>query len=135
MARSAWTRPLTPTLSPRAGRGSARAVPAASTTPADPSPLLQLIRHLGEPRARAGLVLVLTGRAAHADGADGLVADHDRQAAAERDDVGEHALAHKPALGGALRPLGRGAAEGARRVGLAAGELGGVRRRAVAAQE
>ena len=93
---------------------------------------LQLIGDLGDAGARAGFLLGLAaGRAAQADAADGLLADHDRHAAAERNDIGQHPLALIGGLG-PLRP-GRGRApERARGIGLAAGELEIVRRAAVA---
>jgi hypothetical protein len=53
--------------------------------------LSQLIRHLGD--AGHGAFLVAFGtRSAHPHRADRLVADFDRNSAAERDDVGEFAL-------------------------------------------
>src|ERR1700726_1745768 len=96
---------------------------------------LQLVGHLGDAGYRAGLFLRLAADgAAQADGADGLLADVDRHATAERDAVRQRALA---LVGGfrALRPFGGGHPEGARRVGLAAGELDVVGARVVALEE
>src|SRR5580704_3792982 len=97
--------------------------------------LLQLIRHAGDTRHGASLVAA-GGRAAHPDGTDGLVADLDRHATPQRNDVFELALASElRARLGARSPIGRGAAEGARRVSLALRQLDIVRRRLVALQE
>src|SRR5262245_6959536 len=55
--------------------------------------LLQLILHLGNARLCAGLFLGLaTRRAAQAHGADRLITDHDRNSAAERNDIRQTAL-------------------------------------------
>src|SRR5215831_2339910 len=81
--------------------------------------LLELVRHLGDPGHGAFLV-AFRARAAHADRADGLVADLDRDAAAQRDDVGELPL--RGDLRRLRRPFGpfrAGAAEGARGIRLA----------------
>src|SRR5262245_19078763 len=85
---------------------------------------LELVGHLVEARRGADFVLVLTRRAAHADGADRVLTDLDGDAAAQRDHVRETSLPGQiRALGGALRPFHRAAAEGQSRIGLAAGEL------------
>ena len=70
-----------------------------------PSIRLQLIRHLGDAGLGAGFIAGLA-RAADADRPDGVVADVDRDAAAERDHVGELALGGEiGAFLGLLRPL------------------------------
>src|SRR6266487_2559179 len=85
--------------------------------------LLELIRHLVDARFGAALVAGLVV-AAHADAADRLVADLDRVAAAERNHVGELALAGVLLAGfGAVAPFQRGTAECASRVGLAPRQL------------
>ncbi len=87
--------------------------------------------------ARLGAILVAllaAGRSADADRADHLVADLDRHAAAERDHLRQAALAHEIGFA-ALGPFQRRPPEGSGRVGLAAGELGAVRWRAVAPQQ
>src|SRR3984957_13276174 len=97
--------------------------------------LLQLIGHLRDSRHGAGLVAG-RGRAADADGADGLVADLDRHATPQCNDVFELALAGElRARLGARSPIGRGAAKRARRIGLALRQLDIVRRRLVALEK
>src|SRR5437762_6002548 len=71
--------------------------------------LSQLIRHLGDAGLGAGLLLGLaTRRAAQANGTDRVFADHDRNAAAERNNVRKTTLPGDVAFGRALRPFGRG---------------------------
>src|SRR5437867_12901732 len=72
----------------------------------------------------AGLLHGLaTWRPAQADGADCLFTDHDRNPAAERNNVRKTALAGDIAFGGAFRPVGGGPPERQRCIGLAAGEF------------
>src|SRR5215467_14248525 len=94
--------------------------------------LLQLIGHLGDAGIAAGLFLRSTIRgAAETDAADRLVADLDRNAAMQRNDLGERSLAGNIGLG-ALAPIDGGATESARRIGLALGQLQIVRRGTIA---
>src|SRR5882724_8863622 len=94
--------------------------------------LLQLIRHLGDAGLAARLFLrPAIGGTAETDATDGLFADLDWNAALQRNDLGKAALALRLGLG-ALRPLDRRAPEGARRIGLALGQLEIVRRGSVA---
>src|SRR5262249_41698519 len=72
---------------------------------------------------------------AQTDGADCLFTDHDRNAAAERNDVRKTALAGDVAFGGAFRPVGGGPPERQRCIGLASGEFEIVRRRSVALEK
>src|SRR5438128_927190 len=68
--------------------------------------LLQLILHLRNARLCAGFLLRLAARrTAQADGADRIIADHDWNAAAERDDIRQTALSGDIAFGGPFRPL------------------------------
>src|SRR5579864_9831802 len=80
----------------------------------------KLIRYFGNASLGTGLLLRLSHRgSAQADAADCVLANVDRDAAAERNDVGKHPL---PGIGcfRELRPLGGGPPEGPRRIGLAA---------------
>src|SRR5258707_1130057 len=97
--------------------------------------LLELVGHLGETGFGAVLV-TLRARAADANRTDGVVADLHRYAAAQRDDIEQLALAGQfGGRAGPLRPFPGGTVEGARRVGLATGELDIVRRCPIALQE
>src|SRR2546425_983222 len=103
---------------------------------ARPRKLLQLVLHFGDARLGAGFLHGLaTWRPAQADGADCLFTDHDRNAAAERNNVRKTALAGDIAFGGAFRPVGGGPPERQRGVGLAAGGAEVVRRRSVALEK
>src|SRR5215510_5260274 len=106
-----------------AGARSSRS--SASRRSSAPTPRsLELVGNLGETRLGAELVLVLPRRSAHPDGADRLVTDLDRDAAAQRNDVSEAALAGEiRGAGRPLRPFHRGAAEGERGHGLAPRQL------------
>src|SRR5262245_36138713 len=96
--------------------------------------LLELVFHLGNASLGAGFFLLLPARrAAQADGADHVVADLDRNPAAQRNHFAEHALSGVHGLG-PLRPFGRGLAESPRRIGFAAREFDIVRRGIIALQ-
>src|SRR6266516_2682985 len=98
--------------------------------------LPQLILHFGDARLRAGFLLGLaTRRPAQADRADCLFTDHDRNPAAQRNDIAKTALAGYVSFGSAFRPVGRSAPECQRRVGLAAGEFEIVGRRSIALEK
>src|SRR5437867_7109841 len=115
---------------------AARYRACASRTAATMRKLLQLVLHFGDSRLGAGFLHGLaTWRPAQADRADCLFTDHDRNAAAERNDVRKTALAGDIAFGGAFRPVGGGPPERQRGVGLAAGEFEIVRRRSVALEK
>src|SRR5437667_10757593 len=89
--------------------------------PAVRTNLLQLVLHLGDARLCAGFLLGLaTRRPAQADGADCLITDHDRNPAAERNDIRQTALTGYVAFSGPFRPVGRGPPECESRIGLAA---------------
>src|SRR5688500_10470658 len=86
--------------------------------------LSQLIGDRRDPGLGAGVVLVLR-RAGAADAADRLFADHDRNAAPQRDDVLEVALRLRHGIvQGTLGPVHGGAPEHARRIGFPARHLG-----------
>src|ERR1700746_579302 len=90
--------------------------------------LLQLIGDPVDARLCAGLIAGLAV-SAHTDCPDRIVADVDRNSAAERDYLPKHGLAGSVHSGfGSLGPFQRWAAERARRVGFAASELQAVRR-------
>src|SRR2546421_8274909 len=93
--------------------------------------LLELILHLLDASLGAAFVACLIV-AADADAADRLVADLDRIAAAERNDIGKLPLAKDilPGLG-RIAPFERRTAERPGGVGLAPGELDAVRGGAV----
>src|SRR5262249_58014532 len=94
---------------------------AAVTLESAAALLLELVFHLGNASLGAGLLFGLATRcAAQADRPNRIFADHDRNSAAERNDVGKAALTGYVALSGSLRPLGRGAPERQRGIGLAA---------------
>src|SRR2546428_5659052 len=98
-----------------------------------PRKLLQLVLHFGDTRLGAGFLHGLaTWRPAQADGADCLFTDHNRNSAAERNNVRKTALAGDIAFGGTFRPVGGGPPERQRGVGLAAGALRIVRRHPLA---
>src|SRR5947208_13236002 len=98
--------------------------------------LPQLILHLGDAGLGAGFLLGLaTRRAAQADGTDRVFADHDRNAATERNDLRKTTLAGDVAFGRALRPFGGGSPERERSIGLAAGKLEIVRRGVIALEK
>src|SRR5579883_1421140 len=97
--------------------------------------LLELIGDLLNSGLCARLFLRLSAdRAAEADAADRFAAGIDRHPATERDHIREHPLSRIPGLG-VLRPLRRGLAERARRIGLAAGKLDIMRIGVVALEE
>src|SRR5437016_8047075 len=98
--------------------------------------LLQLIPHLGDAGLRAGFLHGLATRGpAQADRADCLFTDHDRNTAAERNDIRETALTGYVAFGGAFRPVGGSSPERQCRIGLAAGEFEIVGRRSIALEK
>jgi hypothetical protein len=66
------------------------------------------------------------GGSAQADAANCFIADFDRSAAGERNNIGKHPLPLKRCFG-TLRPLGGRASEGQRRIGFAAGQFEIVR--------
>src|SRR5262249_30847129 len=97
------------------------------------SSLLQLILHLGDTRLSAGFLLGLAARRpAQAHGSDRLITDHDRNPAAERNDIRKTALTGDVAFGGPFRPFGRRPPERQGCIGLPAGELKIVGRRSIA---
>src|SRR5437773_11537654 len=98
--------------------------------------LFQLILHLGDARLCAGFLLGLAARrATQTDGADRLITDHDRNPAAERNDIRKTALTGYVTFGRPFRPVGRGSPERQSRIGLAAGEFEIVGRRSIALQK
>src|SRR5882672_8697829 len=103
---------------------------------ADPKlALLELVGNFLDASLGARLVAGLVV-AADPDAADGVVADIDRIAAAQRNHLGELALTRVLLAGvGAVAPLQRRAAEGAGGVGLAAIELQAMRARIVGRNE
>src|SRR4029079_13585890 len=91
----------------------------------------QLIGHLGE-AGHGALLVAFAPRPADADRADRFLTDLDRNAAAQRDNIGQFTLPRERRhVARALPPFRRGAAEGARRVGLAARQFEIVRARLV----
>src|SRR6266571_1225913 len=90
----------------------------------DPAPgtnhrSLELIGHLLQPGLGAGFVLLLAWSAAHPDSTYGILADLDRNAAAERDHIGQASLPEQVgARRGALRPFHAWPAESDRGIGL-----------------
>src|SRR2546430_5657813 len=103
-----------------------------ASLPIVPAYLPQLIRHLGVAGfAPRPLLRTAIRSAAETDAADRLLADLDRNAPLQRNDLGEAALALRLGLG-ALRPLDGGPPERTCRIGLALGELDIVRRDPVA---
>ena len=92
-----------------------------------------MILDLLEPRHHAGLIDA--GRARHANAADHIVADLDRHATRNRDDVGERRLLAAHGLGcHALHEFGRRHAKCHRRVRLAARVLHRVRTGVIGAE-
>src|SRR5439155_11653829 len=82
--------------------------------------LLQLILNLRDAGFSAGFFLGLSVRsAAQPDGADRVITDHDRNSAAQRNDIAQAALSEDvTARLGTLRPLGRRSPERQRSVRL-----------------
>src|SRR6266850_3453392 len=99
--------------------------------------LLELRRDGGDARPSTGFVARLAaGGTRYANSADGLIADHDRHTAAERDDIRELPLAGQLRIPSrALCPFERRPAKGARRIGLAPSQLQIVRRGRVAVDD
>src|SRR5215831_10575657 len=86
--------------------------------------LFQLILDLCNAGLCAGFLLGLAARCpTQADGTDRVVANHDRNSSAERNDIRETALTGYVAFCRAFRPIGGSPPERQSRVGLAAGEL------------
>src|SRR5919197_1460497 len=80
--------------------------------------LPELVLDLVDARLGADLVLVAARGARHADRANRLFADHDRQCAARGRDIGEEELPGHWSLADILGELARGDADRARRIGL-----------------
>src|SRR5258706_2877887 len=66
--------------------------------------LFQLRSHLVDAGLGAGFVLVAARRAGNADGADGVIADHDRQRTLRGYEIGEEEI---PRIGIALDGVGK----------------------------
>src|SRR5712671_3288405 len=74
---------------PGAAIGNGAARDAAPTWSSQKLSLFQLVRHLVDAGLGASFVLVAARRPGNPDGADGVLADLDRQCALRRGDVGE----------------------------------------------
>src|SRR5258705_1513436 len=77
------------------------------------SVLFELVGDLVEPGLGAGLILVAAGRTRHADRADDVLADLDRQPAGGGADAGQPERGARRIVLLPLRELARGRAEGA----------------------
>src|SRR5688572_12135882 len=95
--------------------------------PPMPDALLELILDLVDPGLDAGLVLLAARAARCAGRTDHVVADLDRQRALARDHVRQGDEAELRVVLQPLHEIARGAAEGARGVGLAEAVIHGVR--------
>src|SRR5712675_2479369 len=98
------------------------------------SVLFELVGDLVEPGLGAGLILVAAGRTRHADRADDVLADLDRQPAGGSADIAEPQRETGRVFLLPLPELAGRRAKRPRRIGLAKAVLDRVRRGVVAAQ-